>query len=112
MPETQTSDETVTHEVTIEAPIEDIWEALSTDAGREAWLEPDEDRTLVVEESEAPSRITWWWWHESDTGEPARYVEVRVVAIPDVGTRVTVTETQPTPVPVARLLADFTMVCA
>jgi uncharacterized protein YndB with AHSA1/START domain len=112
MSETRTGDETVTHEVTIEAPIEDIWEALSTDSGREEWLEPDADRTIVVEESEAPSRITWWWWHESDTDEPARHVEVRVTAIPEVGTRVTVTETQPTLVPIGSLAARFEMACA
>jgi uncharacterized protein YndB with AHSA1/START domain len=112
MSETQTSDETVTHEVTIEAPIEDIWEALSTEAGRDIWLEPDEDRTLVVEERQAPNRITWWWWHESDTDEPARHVEVRVAAVPDVGTRVTVTETRPALVPVASLASKLEMVCA
>ncbi len=112
MSETHTGEETVTHEVTIDAPIEDIWEALCTDAGRELWLEPDEDRTLVVEESQEPSRITWWWWHESDTDEPARHVEVRVAAVPDVGTRVTVTETRPALVPVASLGSKLEMVCA
>ncbi len=112
MSETRTSNETVTHEVTINAPIEDIWEALSTDAGRDVWLEPDEDRTIVVEESEAPSRITWWWWHQSDTDEPARHVEVHVTAIPDIGTRVTVTETLPALVPVATLTSKFEPVCA
>ena len=79
--------------------------------GRERWLEPDGDRRLVVEDTEPPSRITWWWWNESDD-EPARYVDVRIVAVPDGGTRVSVTETQPAIMPVARLAASFELVCA
>ena len=110
MPDTTTETDTVTHEITIDAPLEDVWEAVSTDDGRERWLEPDEDRRIVVERSMAPSHISWWWWNESDD-EPARHVDVDVVAVPD-GTRVTVTETQPTIVPMARLAANFELVCA
>ena len=110
MPDTTTETDTVTHEITIDAPLEDVWEAVSTDDGREHWLEPDEDRRIVVERTIAPSHISWWWWHESDD-EPARHVDVDVVAVPD-GTRVTVTETQPTMVPMARLAASFELVSA
>ncbi len=108
MPKTQADAETVTREITINAPIEDVWEAVSTDQGREGWLEPDDDRRLVVEKTDPPSHISWWWWHESDD-EPARQVDVRVVAVPD-GTRVTVTEMQPALVPVARLAAGLEQV--
>jgi uncharacterized protein YndB with AHSA1/START domain len=111
MPETRTDSESVTREVTIDAPIEEVWEAFSTEDGRERWLEPDADRTLVVEEADAPSHISWWWWHESDS-EPARHVDVSIVALPDGGSRVTVTETQPSLVPMARLAAAFELVCA
>ena len=110
MPDTTTETDNITREVIIDAPFEDVWEAVSTNEGRERWLEPDRDRTIVVEETEAPSHITWWWWRESDT-EPARHVDVRVIAVPD-GTRVTVTETQPAMLPIAQLLATFEPVCA
>jgi uncharacterized protein YndB with AHSA1/START domain len=110
MPDTTTETDNITREVTIDAPPEDVWEAISTDEGRERWLEPDGDRTIVVEETEPPSHITWWWWRESDT-EPARHVDVSVIAVPDGGTRVTITETQPAMLPIARLLAIFEPVC-
>lgn len=109
MQDTQTDRDHLTREVTIDAPLEDVWEAVSTDEGRDRWLEPDGDRRLVVEESEPPARITWWWWRESDDA-PARHVDIRVVAVPD-GTRVTVTETQPAMLPIAQLLATFEPVC-
>ncbi len=99
----------ITREITIDAPIEEVWEALSTDAGREGWLEPEEDRALAVEETDPPSRISWWWWLESDD-EPARHVDVHVVSVPG-GTRVTVTETQPAILPFARLSATLELVC-
>jgi uncharacterized protein YndB with AHSA1/START domain len=110
MPDTTTETDTITREVTIDAPLEDVWEAVSTDEGRERWLEPDGDRTLVVEEAERPSHISWWWWRESDT-EPARHVDVSIVAVPDGGTRVSITETQPALLPIAQLLATFEPVC-
>lgn len=111
MPDTTTETDTVTREITIDAPLEDVWEAVSTDAGRERWLEPDDDRRILVERTMAPSHISWWWWNESDD-EPARYVDVDIVAIPDGGTRVTVTESQPAMVPMAQLAASFELVCA
>lgn len=110
MLDTHADSESLTREITIDAPVEDVWEAISTDEGRDRWLEPDPDRTLVVEETQAPSHISWWWWRESDD-EPARQVNVDVVAVPD-GTRVTVTETQPAMVPMARLQASMELVCA
>ncbi|HEX3805073.1 MAG TPA: SRPBCC domain-containing protein [Solirubrobacteraceae bacterium] len=110
MPETHTDSDTVTREVIIDAPIEDVWEAVSTGEGREGWLEPDGDRTLVVEETQPPSHISWWWWRESDD-EPARHVGINIVEVPD-GTRVTVTETQAAMLPVAQLATNFELVCA
>jgi uncharacterized protein YndB with AHSA1/START domain len=98
----------VTHEITIDALPEEVWEAVSTDAGRERWLEPDPARELIVEVSEPPARITWWWWRDD---EPARHVDVRISPVPD-GTRVTVTETEPAIVPLAQLAATFELVLA
>ena len=110
MPDTTTETESVTREITIDAPLEEVWEAVSTEEGRERWLEPDEHRRIVVERTMAPTHISWWWWHESDN-EPARYVDVDVIAVPD-GTRVTVTESQPAMLPIAQLAASFELVCA
>lgn len=110
MPDTTTETESVTHDVTIDAPLEEVWEAVSTEDGRERWLESDDDRRIVVERTVAPAHISWWWWQESDN-EPARHVDIDIVAVPD-GTRVTVTETQPSIAPVARLAACFELVCA
>ncbi len=110
MTDTATETDNVTHEITIDAPIEDVWEAVSTEQGRERWLEPDADRRLVVDREVPPSHISWWWWQESDD-QPARRVDVDVVALPD-GTHVTITETQPAMLPIARLAASFELVCA
>lgn len=112
MSETTTPDDSVTREITIDAPPEDVWEAVSTEDGRERWLEPDADRRLVVERTLAPHQISWWWWNDSDD-EPARYVDVQIIGVPDGGgTRVTVTETLPAMVPMAQLQASMEMVCA
>jgi hypothetical protein len=110
VPDTATEPETVTREIAIDAPPEEVWEAVSTDEGRDRWLEPDADRRLVVERSLPPFHISWWWWHESDD-EPARHVAVDVRARPDGGTRVTVTESQPATLPIARLAASFALAC-
>ncbi len=110
MSDTTTDIDRVTREITIDAPLEEVWQAVSTEEGRERWLESDADRRVVVERTMAPYHISWWWWHESDA-DPARYVEVDVVAAPD-GTRVTVTETQPASLPMAQLAASLEPVCA
>lgn len=94
--------ETVTREREVDADVETVWEAVSTNEGRERWLEPDPDRVLIVEDEQAPNRISWWWWSSQ---EPARHVEVRVVAIPT-GTRVIVTETAPVTLPLAQMVAS------
>ena len=110
MTDTTTETDDVTREITIDAPIADVWEAISTEEGRDRWLERDTDRRIVVEKELPPSHISWWWWHESDD-EPARYVSVDVVAVPD-GTCVRVTETQPAMIPMAGLRASMELVCA
>jgi uncharacterized protein YndB with AHSA1/START domain len=97
----------VTREVEIEAPPEDVWEALTTEHGRERWL--GEDAPAVEIESFEPHHRLVWWWHGSDGGERSR-VDFRIVAVPD-GSRVVVTETVPR-LPLAELSASLAMVAA
>jgi uncharacterized protein YndB with AHSA1/START domain len=90
-------------EIEVEATPEEVWEALSTEEGRERWLD-EPGREIVVEEADAPSRLVWWWWQGD---EPATRVEFLVVAAP-AGARVIVIESAPA-VPVARLRASLTL---
>jgi uncharacterized protein YndB with AHSA1/START domain len=95
--------ETVTRSVDIDADVEDVWEPLATDEGRQSWIEPDPDRVLIVDSQEPGERISWWWWSAE---QQATHVALRVVAIPT-GARVIVTETGPSNFPVAALAASF-----
>lgn len=95
-------------EVEIEATPEEVWEALRTEQGRDAWLEEDPARQVLVEEADAPARVVWWWW-SGDDAPPSR-VEIRVVAVP-AGSRVVVTETVPM-LPLTRLCASLRAVRA
>lgn len=96
----------VTREVDIDAPVEQVWEALATDVGRERWLEDDPDRVLIVEHSDPPRRVAWWWWSD---GEPARHVDIRIRTVSG-GSRVTVTETAPAAFPLATMAACLSRV--
>ena len=93
-------------EIEIEASPEEVWDALSTEEGRERWLDEPE-RTIHVESEDPPHRLVWWWWSGD---EPASRVEFLVVAAP-AGARVLVTETLPT-FPLATLAARFALVAA
>src|SRR3954451_20344006 len=80
--------ETVERDIEIEATPEEVWEAISTDEGREAWL--DDDRDVHVETVEDERRLVWW-----GAGEDA-WTRVEVTLEPLVSTtRVTVRETAP-----------------
>lgn len=94
-------------EIEIEASPEEVWEALATEEGREAWLEDAPERTIHVESEEPPHRLVWWWWTED---EPATRVELLVVAAP-AGARVVVVESEPS-FPLPSLQARFSLVCA
>ena len=96
----------VQREVDVEAPPEDVWEALATEQGREGWLlEPE--REVHVEVVEAPSRLVWWW---RGADEPATRVELEIVATPG-GSRVVVTESEPA-FPIRLLATSFARVAA
>lgn len=74
--------------IEIDAAPEEVWEAISTQEGREAWL--DDDRDVHVEAVEAPRRLVWWW------AEEERWTRVEVTLVPLVSTtRVVVRETAP-----------------
>jgi hypothetical protein len=98
----------VTQTLDLDASAEEVWDAVSTELGRERWIEPDPDRVLIVEDEQPPTRISWWWW---SSDQPASHVELRVVTIPS-GTRVIVTETAPGSFPLARMAASFAYVLA
>ena len=75
----------VTREVVLEAPLDDVWEALTDPEQLEEWFTEDgEQRELVVEEVETHRRVSYTW----DEGNVA--IEVEEV---EMGTRVVVTET-------------------
>ncbi len=95
----------VRREIDIEATPEEVWEALATEEGRDAWLEPDPEREVHVEVVEEPTRLVWWWWQGD---EPATRVEVLVVAAP-AGSRVIVVESQPA-FPLVALAASLSAV--
>jgi uncharacterized protein YndB with AHSA1/START domain len=94
-------------EIEVEGTPEEVWEALTTEEGRERWLEDDRDREIHVEVADEPSRLVWWWWSGED--EPTR-VEFLVVAVPG-GTRVLVTETVPS-FPLASFAGAFALALA
>jgi uncharacterized protein YndB with AHSA1/START domain len=103
-PETDPHEQaTVTREVEIDAGTEAVWAAISTNEGRERWIESDPDRVLIIDAEEPPNHLSWWWW---SSDEPARHVDIRVITIP-AGTRVIVTETAPASFPMAQMVASL-----
>jgi uncharacterized protein YndB with AHSA1/START domain len=87
----------VVREVQIEAPPEDVWEAIATEEGRELWLGEEAD-AVEIESFEPHHRLIWTW---SDEAGAVSTVDFRIVAVPE-GSRVIVTESVPT-VPIATL---------
>jgi hypothetical protein len=96
-----------TREIEVEATPEEVWESLTTEEGREGWLESEPSREIHVEVADEPSRLVWWWWQGE---EPPTRVEFLVVAAP-AGTRVLVTETVPS-FPLAMFAASFSFALA
>jgi uncharacterized protein YndB with AHSA1/START domain len=94
-------------EIEVEATPEEVWEALTTEDGRDRWLEDDPSREIHVEVADEPSRLVWWWWRGDEI--PTR-VEFLVVPV-ETGTRVVVTERAPS-VPLASLARACALVPA
>lgn len=75
----------VTREIVLEAPLDEVWEAVSDPIRIEEWFSEDGDeRDLVVQEVETGRRVAYTW------EEGAVEIELDEV---DEGTRVVVTET-------------------
>jgi len=75
----------VTREVVLEAPLEEVWGALTDPEQVDEWFSEDgEERELAIEEVEAGRRVAYTW----DEGDVV--IELDEV---DGGTRVVVTET-------------------
>jgi uncharacterized protein YndB with AHSA1/START domain len=75
----------VVREVVLDAPLDEVWEALTDPERLEEWFSEDgEERDLVVEEVETRRRVAYTW----DEGHVA--IEIEEV---ETGTRVFVTET-------------------
>jgi uncharacterized protein YndB with AHSA1/START domain len=74
----------VTREVVVEAPLEEVWDALTEPEQLEEWFSEDgEERDLVIEEVEIRRRVAYSW----EDGSVA--IELEEV---EEGTRVVVTE--------------------
>ena len=74
----------VTRRIVLDAPLEEVWEALTDPDRLEEWFTQDgEERELVVEEVEAPRRVSY-------TRDESR-VAIELEEVED-GTRVVVTE--------------------
>jgi uncharacterized protein YndB with AHSA1/START domain len=75
----------VTREVVLEAPVDEVWDALTDPERLDEWFSEDgEERDLAISEVEPGRRVAYSW----DEGEVA--IEVEEVGT---GTRVVVTET-------------------
>jgi uncharacterized protein YndB with AHSA1/START domain len=75
----------VTREVVLEAPLDEVWDALTDPDQLEEWFSEDgEERELVVEEVETGRRVAYTW----EDGQVSIELEEA-----GAGTRVVVTET-------------------
>jgi uncharacterized protein YndB with AHSA1/START domain len=75
----------VTREVVVEAPLDEVWDALTDPDQLEEWFSEDgEERELVLEEVETGRRVAYTWEEGS--------VAIELEEVGD-GTRVVVTET-------------------
>ena len=75
----------VTREVVLEAPLDEVWEAVTDPAQVDEWFSEDgEERDLTIEEVETGRRVAYTW----ESGDVAIVLEEV-----DAGTRVVVTET-------------------
>jgi uncharacterized protein YndB with AHSA1/START domain len=84
---------TVQREITVPAEPEEVWEALTDEALREAWLHDDADpRSIREEEAAEDGRELRFEW--ARPGQPATSVRFTLEPVP-AGTRVVVVESGP-----------------
>jgi uncharacterized protein YndB with AHSA1/START domain len=97
----------VERDIQVDASPAEVWEAISTEEGRERWLEDGAAaEEIEVEVSDAPERLVWRWTHD---GQPTR-VEFTIVPA-EGGSWVRVIESAPS-VPVSALAASLAAVPA
>lgn len=101
------SNQLVVNETVVDGPADEVWELLASEQGREAWLEPDPERTIVVESEDAPRRLSWWWWSGD---EAPRHVELWLTPAVS-GTRVIAIESAPA-LPIQMLASALARACA
>ena len=93
----------VEREITVPAGPDEVWEALTDEELREAWLhDPAEPREITHEEADDEERSLRFRW--ARPGEDATEVRFTVEAVPD-GTRVVVVESAPSRVAWGPMLA-------
>ncbi len=94
---------TVSREVTVDAPAEEVWAAIADEDARAAWLGEDgADRPLQVEEAVEGQRITWTWGPEDPDAGAASSVTITLLPHDDGTTGVRVVERLLAPPPAAR----------
>jgi uncharacterized protein YndB with AHSA1/START domain len=115
----------ITRSIELDAPVGDVWRALTDPALLSDWLEGDVEldvrpggggtivepdgavRRAVVDDVEPLRRLALRWWPEDDSA-PASIVEFELApAAGDGPTTLVVTETLAAAAPVARAQADF-----
>jgi uncharacterized protein YndB with AHSA1/START domain len=100
----------VSREIDVDAPPEQVWEALATEEGRERWLD-EPGRDIHVEALDFPHRLVWWWAGPQEPATRVEFLLVERAGRPDPSTRVIVTESSPS-FPLATLAASFSLVAA
>lgn len=87
----------VSRSVEINAPVDDVWDAVSDPDQRSAWLDDDDAlaRVTRIDWVEPGRSLSWTWWHPDDA-EAATQVQVTLDEPATGITRVIVTERRPT----------------
>lgn len=87
---------TVTREVTVDAPAEEVWSAITDDEARRSWLGDDgSDRVVDVEHAVEGEQVTWTWWPPEEGPDAASRVTITLSPHPDGTTGVRVVEQLP-----------------
>ncbi|HZM30982.1 MAG TPA: SRPBCC domain-containing protein [Acidimicrobiales bacterium] len=86
-------DEQVTRSVDLDAPLEDVWQAVADPAERAQWLDDEDARSrhVRVDDAAPGERLVWTWWRPGDEGD-ASTVSVVLAPLDGGGTRLVVTE--------------------
>ena len=86
-------DDQVTRSVDLDAPVEDVWQAVADPAARADWLDDEDARSrhVRVDESAPGERLVWTWWRPGDEGD-ASTVSVVLAPLDGGRTRLVVTE--------------------